>query len=84
MQKIDKLVSSLYQKQPNQALFHYTSIGNFLNIINNRSLFASEVRYFSDSEEMRHSVKLFQHVINARLESEVTEFQEKLFKQLYK
>jgi hypothetical protein len=68
MDKFKILVNELYKDNPPLPLFHYTSIGNFHNIIKSRKLYASEVRYFSDSWEMKFACEIFNSLITLKLQ----------------
>jgi len=54
---LEKIVENLYSEQPEpeSILYHYTSIKNLLNIIKQKSLYASEIRYFSDASELKYT-----------------------------
>ncbi len=52
---IAKLVQDLYAGQPDQTLYHYTSLDSMRGIVGTASLRATEIRYFSDADEMKHA-----------------------------
>lgn len=48
------LTENLYGSNPPPQLFHYTSLTGFLGIVANECLWATEIRYMNDAEEMGH------------------------------
>ena len=55
---ITNLAKSLFAEKPQHTLYHYTSLNGAMGIIENRSVRATEIRYFSDAAEMKHTVNL--------------------------
>jgi hypothetical protein len=56
-------------KQPDELLYHYTSVESFVSIINGGELWASHIRYLNDTSEQR---LIWDHVrrrIKARLDA---------------
>ena len=48
------LTAALYAKQPDWNLYHYTSLAAMMSIVESRKMWASEIRYLNDSQELRH------------------------------
>ena len=64
---INKLKKSLYEKNPTENLYHYTTLTGLQGILSTRSLWATEIRYFSDFSEMTHTQKLLaSEILNRR------------------
>jgi len=53
---IATLAQDLYAEIPKHTLFHYTSLNGVRGIIDSGSLRATEIRYFNDAAEMKHTV----------------------------
>lgn len=60
---LENLVATLYEEQPQRPLYHYTSLDGLLKIVPSKTLRATEIRYFNDSAEMRHTAELIDTVI---------------------
>lgn len=58
--KIDQIVRELYAQRPTTALYHYTSLGALQGIIESLQLHATDLHFFSDSAEFKHTVHLLQ------------------------
>lgn len=83
-QHINEVTSNLYDSIPKKSLFHYTSISNLLSIIEHKSLWASEIKYFSDEGEIFYTEKLFQSQISGRLDKTSHESKRRMLTQLQK
>jgi hypothetical protein len=64
---LEELVTTLYSEKPNCILYHYTSLDGLLKIVQNRTIRATDSRYFSDFAEMSHAVELIRTVIGHEL-----------------
>lgn len=80
----ENVESSLYTNPSQDTLFHYTSINSLLNIVKYKSLWASEIRYFSDASEMGYTNMLFQNLINQKLGNDINENKRRMYIQLQK
>ena len=49
-----------------QALYHYTSLGSLMRIVEGTYLRATEIRFFSDSAELEYTARLLDGAINRR------------------
>lgn len=54
MRALDRLLTT----QPPLVLYHYTSFAAFKNIIETRKLWATNIRYLNDAEELNHALRL--------------------------
>lgn len=66
-QKLDELQAEVWSESPTKTLFHYTSFGNYLSILQSRSLWATEARYMNDAREVNYFVNLMSRPPRARL-----------------
>jgi len=48
------LSAELYAEQPDWNLYHYTSLAAMKSIVESGTMWASEIRYLNDSQELRH------------------------------
>jgi Protein of unknown function (DUF2971) len=48
----------LYEEKPSHELYHYTSIDSLLSIVKDKSLWATELKYLNDSQELSYFVEL--------------------------
>ncbi len=64
---LKKLVDELYEKRPSGVLYHYASLGSAIKIIESRSLWATDIRYFNDTAELNHTATLLRAEIAKRL-----------------
>jgi hypothetical protein len=71
----------LYAERPTEILYHYTSLAGLMSIVESKSLYATEIRYFNDAAEMEQTATLLRNEISKRLEQEGTN--KKLLDQLY-
>ncbi len=51
---LSALVTRLYADRPTQPLFHYTSLDGMRSIVEQRALWATEIRYLNDAKELAH------------------------------
>jgi hypothetical protein len=65
---IADLAHDLYVDQPQATLYHYTSLKGVLGIVEGGSLRATDIRFFSDAAEMKHTVDLLRTIIAQRQE----------------
>jgi Protein of unknown function (DUF2971) len=54
LHELKALSSSVYTEKPTRTLFHYTSIEGLMGIVDAKALWASEVRYLNDAQELYH------------------------------
>lgn len=66
--KIADLAHDLYAEQPLETLYHYTSLSGVIGIVESGSLRATDIRFFNDAAEMRHTADLLRTVIAQRRE----------------
>src|SRR6476659_1768841 len=62
------VLSEIYDVDPPEQLFHYTSFGGFLSICESRSIWASNIHHLNDSQEFAHGRSLVQDEIGRRLD----------------
>lgn len=67
---LTKLVEELYVGKPKGTLYHYTSLGVAQSIIENGCLWATDIRYMSDSSELANTATLLVNVVANLLHSE--------------
>jgi hypothetical protein len=67
---IADIVAELYKEQPQKPLFHYTSLGGLMGIVESAAIRCTEMRYLSDSAELEHAVELMEWAIGSRFEYE--------------
>ena len=65
---IKNIAETLYAASPDKTLYHYTSLTGLLGIIKSQSFWASDIRYFNDAAEMKHTADLLRSEISRRLE----------------
>lgn len=65
---IKEIAEALYAANPDKTLYHYTSLKGLLGIIKSQSFWASDIRYFNDAAEMKHTADLLRNEISRRLE----------------
>lgn len=61
---LEDVYQPLYAMQPNQELFHYTSIDALLSIVTHKTLWATEISYLNDTQELRLFADLLLEKIN--------------------
>lgn len=69
---ISDLAKELYSERPTDVLYHYTSLDGMVGIVSSKSLWATDIRYFNDAAEMRHTAQLLRNEIALRLERDST------------
>jgi hypothetical protein len=57
-------------QQPDELLYHYTSVESFVSIINRSELWASHIRYLNDTSEQRLMLDHARARIQARLDAD--------------
>lgn len=65
---LSELLSTLYNGRPSKLLYHYTSLQGLLSIVRCKSLWASDIRYVNDAQELQHFGALVNTAILTRLE----------------
>lgn len=55
---LKNLYEPLYAAKPSSELFHYTSIDSLLGIVSSKVLWATEISYLNDSQELRYFTNL--------------------------
>ncbi len=65
---IREIANQLYAENPTDVLYHYTSLDAINGIIESKSLWATDIRYFNDAAEMRHTAEWLQFEIAQRME----------------
>ena len=56
-----------------QPLYHYTTLDAFLNIMNKRELWVSNIRYMNDSKEFENGREICKLLINERIQNSTEE-----------
>jgi len=72
---IKPILDKLLTERPNKTLYHYTSIGSLMKIIESQCFHATEIHYFNDSSELKYLGDELTYVMNAKtdLDSHDTE-----------
>ncbi len=52
---------------PSDILYHYTSLSGVMGIVDKKALWASDIRFLNDAEELTHTSNLLQHEISKRI-----------------
>lgn len=65
---LSDITRQLYTGQPDGPLYHYTTFRGLMGIVENRCLWASDIRYMNDSAELRHTVNLLSREVAQRLD----------------
>lgn len=65
---LSSTVTQIYSAQPDGKLFHYTSLSGAWNIARTRNIWATELRYMSDSSELLSSADRLAHVAVAHVQ----------------
>jgi hypothetical protein len=68
---VENIAKRLYAASPADILFHYTSLGAMQSILKHRSIWATDIRFFSDAAELRHLMNSLHDGIRKRSENEV-------------
>lgn len=63
------ITRELYADNPTETIYHYTSFKGVLGIVNDRAIWAGDIRYMNDASELKHCVDLIKHAIADRLKS---------------
>ena len=66
---ISRITEALFSEQPQETLYHYTSLSGVLGIVGSRTLWASDIRYMNDSAELRHTADLVGREVAERINS---------------
>ena len=64
------IIDELYATAPAKPLYHYTSLQGLLRIVRSKVLWASEVHYLNDAEELKCFANSINGHISRRLEAE--------------
>lgn len=64
---IDTIIQQLFDDEPEDTLYHYTSLSGVLGIIGSNTLRASDIRYMNDSAELRHTLDLLRDHVRRRI-----------------
>ena len=64
-----EIVDNLYGAEPSRNLYHYTSMGSLQEIVKSRNIWATEIRYLNDANELVRTLDLFLSVIRTKYES---------------
>lgn len=64
---ISAISEALYAEQPEDTLYHYTSLGGVIGIVSSQTLWASDIRYMNDSAELRHTSDLVRGEVEQRI-----------------
>lgn len=64
---LNKELFEFYGEYPTAPLYHYTSLAGLMGIVNNKYLFATDIRFFNDAAEMAHTAHLIGNEIAQRI-----------------
>ncbi|MDZ4054560.1 MAG: DUF2971 domain-containing protein [Phenylobacterium sp.] len=65
------LANELYTRPPRSTLYHYTSLRGLMGIVETKTIWASEVKYLNDAEELTHLATWVRGEIALRLNKAV-------------
>jgi len=65
-----KEIFEMYAERPTRVLYHYTSLSGLMGIVDSKSLYATDIRYFNDAAEMAHTANLLRLEIARRIEQQ--------------
>ena len=68
---VNDLINDLYSSTPMAPLYHYTSLSALESIISGGYLYATDMQYFNDSAELRHTAELLRIRISQAIEDGV-------------
>lgn len=66
---IAALAQELYAERQHGTLYHYTSLSGVMGIVESGSLRATDIRFFNDAAEMKHTADLLRTIIAQREEA---------------
>jgi len=69
---IGEVAKQLYAENPTEVLYHYTSLDAINGIVESKSLWPTDIRYFQDAAEMRHTAEWLRFEIGQRIEQKAT------------
>ena len=67
MMSISNIMQQLYAEPPKETLYHYTSLNGVMGIMKSSALWATEVRFFNDTAELKYAVDFISSIIDYRL-----------------
>lgn len=70
---IERIAGELYAASPADILFHYTSLSAMQSIVESQSIWATDVRYFSDASELTYLMQALHRGIDERTEHNQSE-----------
>lgn len=65
-----KEIFEMYAERPTRPLYHYTSLSGLMSIVESKSLYATDIRFFNDAAEMAHTANLLRVEIARRMEQQ--------------
>ncbi len=68
---IEAITRTLFTRQPEETLYHYTSLAGLQGIVGSRELRSSDIRFMNDSAELRHTLDLLNKQVTRRILSGV-------------
>jgi hypothetical protein len=72
-----------YSRRPDRVLYHYTSADGLYGIVNNKTLWATQIQYLNDAKEFLHAVDLADFEVN-RLKIKANGDEIVLFEEMHK
>lgn len=67
MKDIGSLTEKLFGDNPQEPLYHYTTLTGLLGIVRDKNLWASDIRYMNDSAELKHTADLIRLEVQERI-----------------
>ena len=61
--RLTDIVDELYSPKPPETLSHYTSLDSFAAICQSKSMFASDIRFLNDAQELHYFGSVFKRVL---------------------
>jgi len=66
---LEAITQDIFSSRPVDTLYHYTSLGGMLGIVDSGTLRVSDIRYMNDSAELRHTLDLMVSHVTQRIVS---------------
>lgn len=69
---LQDVLGSLYGKSPTTPLYHYTSLAGLMGIVSSKAIWASEIKYLNDADELKYLGKCVRSSLAQRESSDAT------------
>jgi len=71
-------ISTIFQQEPNELLYHYTTQKGLIGIIEKRSIWASKVQHLNDTQEFKLALNLAKKSLEKKLKDSENSIQKKI------